>query len=433
MNNGHSPWGGSSRKRYRICPGSVALATRMPSEPDTEFAWRGTVTHALAEHCLREGDRAADEYHGRTEFSERPGKKVIPVDADMIATVNVYLDAVYAIADGRPSEIYVEHSFTLDVAVPGAEGRVYGSTDCAIYLPDSREWHFLDLKNGYEDVDVEDNDQAKFYAAGGVFAENRPVRKVTLWIVQPNGKSVDIVGAVKSWEIEAADVLDELEDITKEVARTLAAEKDFLAKGSDPRNEEWRREWLSAGAHCRYCPARTVCVARELSGVAPLTQALPEVKDVASVKPIDLPLPTTLDIGRIGKLLEAFDTFEPWMKMVRDHALSLATGGTAIPGFKLVDKIARSKWAADPHTISAYLQTVWGLEADEVMPPTLVGITEIERLLAKSVKDKAALKAAKDELRARYVDKSSSGYNLVAESHKGEARMPAALMSGVNV
>lgn len=439
----HSPWGGSSRKRYRVCKGSVALANRMPPEADSRFAWRGTVTHALAEHCLRNGDRDATIYKGLTDFSEAPGKKIIPVDAEMIATVNIYLDAVYDVLDREPNaELYVEYRFVLDV--PAAPGRVHGKCDTAVYLPLARQWHFFDLKNGHDDVEVAGNEQAEFYAVGGVFGSDKPVSSVTLYIVQPNGENVDfsieeeideeqLEDVVKSVTVEGVDMLEALAAIQREVAATIEAEKALDEVGGDNRDARWWKTWTVAGDHCRYCPARTACMARELFGIAAMVQAVPEAGDITKVTPVKLPLPSMLSAERIADILRAAPIFTDWLKMVQNHAQSLALAGTPIPGYKLVDKQARAKWAADPDRVSAYLSTVYGIGADKTMPPKLATISAVEKLLGSAIKDKGALKAAKDELRARYVDKSSSGLKLVPEGEKGEARVPPKALEGVSV
>lgn len=421
----HSRYGGSTRKRWGECPGSVTLIDTVPKLPSSEHAQRGTFAHMVAEYCLRQKMRSSwplmPENH---PWFDANGNKV-ELTGDICDAVDVYLEAVWDEIDASPdAELFIEQKFVLDVAsVPS--GTVFGRNDAMVYSRSRLKATVFDYKHGFQPVDPEDNEQGKFYGAGAVLASEWPIKEIEIVIVQPNSRDAEEKGAVKRWTWSVPEILDFVEDTDRAIAKAERASQLYPHLTTESDWNSWITENLAPGSWCRWCDAASVCPARQQQIVA--NGAL-QFKDVALVTTADLPEVTvikeTFSLDRLGKLLTAFDLLDHWMGQVRDYAYALAEGGTQIPGYKLVAKVARAKWQGTEDEIAAYLSLTYGIEPAMVMPPKLVTITEAEKLLGQQIRDKGALKAAKDDLRFRFTTKESSGVNLVPESHKGQAVPP---------
>lgn len=421
----HSRYGGSTRKRWGECPGSVALIDTVPKLPSSEHAQRGTFAHMVAEYCLLQKMRSSwSLMPDKHPWFDVNGNK-IELTGDICDAVDVYLEAVWDEIDACPdAELFVEQKFVLDVAsVP--LGTVFGRNDAMVYSRSRLKATVFDYKHGFQPVDPEDNDQGKFYGAGAVLASEWPLKEIEIVIVQPNSRDAEEKGAVKRWTWSVPEILDFVEDTDRAIAKAEAAARLHPHLTTESDWNSWISENLAPGSWCRWCDAATVCPARQQQIVA--NGAL-QFKDVALVTQDALPLPASnpeaFSLERLGKLLDAFSLLDHWMDQVRNYAFELAQAGTQIPGYKLVDKVARAKWQGTEDEIAAYLSLTYGIDPVMVMPPKLVTIGEAEKLLGHQIKDKASLKAAKDDLRFRFTTKESSGVNLVPESHKAPAVPP---------
>lgn len=406
----HSKWGGSVCKRYRTCPGSVAACAAVPKLPASSFAMAGTAAHEAAEFFLTNGIRQVTpgvEYQGG-----------ILLQREDAQAVQVYLDAVWAEVDqDEQAVLMVEQKFVLEVA-SAPQGAVFGRNDALVYLPSSKKLIVFDYKHGYQPVDPEDNDQGKFYGAGAALSEmakDWPIREVEIVIVQPNSRDVDTAGAVKRWSWSPADLLEFFAELERDIAATLQPDAPRVP-----------------GEHCRWCDAAPVC---EVRAQLALEAAQMAFTDVAMITPSDLPDAKTIDVERLVKVLNVCGVFTAWGKKIEERILGMLEAGQPVPGFKLVEKTARRKWQSSGDEVAGYLATVYGVDVNDVIPPTLVTITEAEKLLANAIQDKTALRAAKEDLSLRFTVKESSGVTLAPEYDKREAvvRNPAAAFAGAKI
>src|ERR1700761_3647489 len=161
---GHSEYGGASLKRGILCPGSVALLRTVPTQPSTIYADEGTLAHEWAAWALTEGERDLLQHVGMTLDA---AVDAVKLTEEMARGVQLYIDAVWKEFDlTKDARIYVETSFNIDVEA-AEPGEVHGRNDCIIYHPSTGRVRTFDLKYGAgQRVDVEDNEQAKFYSTG---------------------------------------------------------------------------------------------------------------------------------------------------------------------------------------------------------------------------------------------------------------------------
>lgn len=401
----HSAYGGSAASRFMSCPGSVALLATLPRR-SSSAADQGTAAHAVAELCLREGERDAKAYLGQW-FPLEPSGKTTRFEAtrEMCAAVNIYLDAVYEELDAaKDAELYIEQKFQLDIRT-AAPGEVYGSSDCIIYTPSRNRAVIFDYKHGYLDVEVTDSKQLKFYASGAVLSHpDWAVSEVELVIVQPLAKSVKEQGgeAVRRWNMNAMDLIEFPGELEKAIGECKKPDAPCVA-----------------GPWCKssFCEARPTC---ETYHAYVTGDALADYKDLSIVTPSMLPDPSTLDVEKLVKIAAGASALSSFASQCATYLEDLARDGTKIPGMKLVDKIGHRKIVVPAEDIVAHMTLVYGLDPAELMPPELVTITEIERQLKTAVPAKA-YKDAKEDFSLRFTIKESSGLTLVPESDKREA------------
>ena len=407
----HSRSGGSKAAQWLNCPGSVPLSDQAPPGTTSRYAEEGSFAHALAEKALLDGEASAKRYlNTAVELCVSKGISKKLVNEEMIAAVDVYLDAVWSeYAEG--DEIYVEEKFVLDIK-SAEPGEVFGSNDCTIYSPRTGKLTIFDYKHGQGvGVSAYENKQLMFYAAGAYASHPEwNVKSIELVIVQPRGPFDD---KVSRWEMPMFELIDYPALITRAVADSKLEEPTF-----------------SAGEHCRWCPASEICTVREKSFLDAALLDFDGIAEIEATTP--LPAAATVDVARLAAILEGFDHLSAWVDTIRDRVNTMMLAGEKVPGFKVVDKVGRRKWDDDKDPAS-YLTIMYGLAKHEVCPPKLVTITEAEKLL-KAKLDKEAFKAAKEDLTVNYMTKESSGYAVVLDSDRRPAVVPVAQEFGsVNV
>lgn len=400
----HSQFGGSVASRILHCPGSVRLSEGIVRQ-GSKYAAEGTRAHALAEHCLKNGVHDLAELVGAT-LTMTLGEE--PFSQEMCDAVQVFIDTVRdEMNESEDAQLYVEQSFDLSVTT-AAPGEVYGRCDAIVYTPSRKRMVAYDYKHGAGvSVSAEDNAQAKFYASGALLAhQDWPIQDIEVVIVQPRAFDVATNGAVRCWTFDPFGVFDFVAEY--EIAIGLAK------SDSAP---------LSPGAWCKFCPAAPNCVAVEMQF---MEAAKLDFAGVAEIEPKKLPKADSLSAERLGKILAAAEPLEGWLEQLRSYAMGLLEQGVPVPGWKLVDRQARRKWAEDGQKIATYLAVVHGLDDETLFARKIAGIAEVERALATRYADKIERKAAVDDLSLSYTIKESSGRTMVQASSKREAVNAAA-------
>lgn len=400
----HSRFGGSKAERWMNCAGAPALCDTVPPVPSSKYAAEGTAAHEIGELCLRE-DTDAAEYIGRKCGDVTLDPPILCTE-EMALAVQVYLDAVRkAYGEDAKCVLLIEEKFTFDIS-SAAKDEVFGANDAMVYNPASKKLTVFDYKHGVGEVEVEQNKQLKFYAAGAALSHpDWPIAEVEIVIVQPRARNADDLEepGVKRWAMDPMDLLE----FTAEIEAAVAASK---VKGAP----------LTAGPWCKktYCEAASVCPARQQTAMHAATL---DFQSVEVLKPKDLPIPKDIDTARLGRMLAGFSILEGWMKQVEDYAFGLLQSGVPIPGYKLVDKVGRRHWIDDEKKIADYLIAMYGLEEDHVMPRKLATITEVERQLKGAISDKNQLKEAKQDVELAFTLKESSGQTMAPDSDKRDA------------
>ena len=410
----HSPFGGSAASRFMACPGSIALSGRAPPEKPSPYAEEGTFAHAVAAEALETSARSTVAAIGKMlGFLDHGESKTREITAEISKAVDVYLEAVWDEYDLDPnSEIEVEQGFALDLDA-AEPGEVFGTNDALVYSPARRKLTIFDYKHGAGViVDVEDNTQLKFYAIGAM--QGHPewdVREIELVIVQPRAFSADGDG-VKRWSLPMAEVIEFPYELNEAVA---------LCKTADAP--------LAAGDHCRWCPAATICTAREQSFVASVREDFAGV-DLLGIEPVVAALEVkTLDFDYMARIVAAYDRLGSQIAAMRTAMDEHLLAGGTIAGWKVVEAVARRAWTKGDTEIAEYLELMYDVPGDEVMPRKLVTITDAKKLL-KTYVSKADYAEAERDMTLRFTIKESKGLTTAPESDRRAAISPVAAEFG---
>ena len=346
--------GGSTAKRVIACPGSVALVNKMPKQPSSEHADRGTMLHDVISEILGK-DLPWVQFIGTTYEGQVLTQELFD---EKIAVALALLDEV---DPDKRMEYEVETRVGFGDLLPG----VFGSTDLvgrigsrAIVL----DWKFGD---GVV-VDAVENPQLMFYAAASMRTEEAKwafagATEVECIIVQPP--------MIKRW----VTTKERIKQFEQELVQAVKQAQLPDAK-------------LAAGDHCRWCTGKPIC--------PKMTGAVDRALQVQLKE---------IDVDTLGRYLKNADLLEDWIKDLRGLALQLLEKDLPVPGYKLVQKQARRKWTDESKAKEALLEM--GLKESVVIETSVMSPAQAEKALKKRWAD----------LPEGLVKSESSGTTLASE------------------
>lgn len=350
----HSKIGASSMHRWAACPASVRMSEGIESRSSV-YAEEGTIAHNYAATAL--------------ESNEIPKG----MEPEMQAAVEMYYSVVTA---DSPEErkIYIEHKFDLSTIHPG----LYGTADCVVFDPKQKLLRVYDFKYGAgHAVEVENNQQLMYYGLGALLSTNFPCREVELVIVQPRCPHPS--GAVRRWRFRSVELIDFAADL-----------KMYAQRTEDPDAP------LSAGDHCKFCPAAGIC---------------PEIHSAALVMAKEqFSAASTYNAETLSSVLAWLPILESWISNVREFAYAEAMKGRVPPKYKLVQKRATRKWI-NQGAAQTFLEKECGLTELDIFDFKIKTPAQIEKILKKEQKQELA----------KVIVAESSGYTLVSEDDSREA------------
>lgn len=344
----HARFGSSNAHRWLACPASPRLSEQAPPEIPSEAREEGTLAHEVLAVSLTQGAQHSLYQTHNVEFTE-----AIDFALEEIAKLRAHSMAI---------ECY--QSFPQDI-VP--EEQCGGTADVFGYGYTLERGAFvIDYKHGEGLlVEAEENEQSLFNATAAFWRV--PVDRILTMIIQPRHWSGQ---KVRTWEITNTDLVEFH-------FRVEAA----LRAASDPNAP------AIPGSHCQFCPAAVTCEARAKAGLA--------VVGLNDIRNADLlPTPEDLPLDALAHILENGAILTNWLNDVRKYAFDMATRrGVPIPGFKVVEAKPQRRFEGDPVETARKLAflSCGQFEAHDFMPPTLLGIGEIEKMLRRSAAVHAAI------------------------------------------
>jgi hypothetical protein len=323
------------------CAGSVALIGDESSTTNSA-AMLGTAAHKVIEVMGNNGETDARKYHGWTAIVHEPGTEetilvnafnptelqpgwhAFPVDSKMVEGVQMFIDEV----ERSKEEMFKPEEFNERfINMSWLDDRLGGTADKTLVEPFGLA-KLLDYKNGYNVVEVKDNEQLKNYAVG-ILHEHPDAEEVEVTIVQPNAPHED--GYIRS-EKYTCDELKLFEIKMKEAA-------DATSKPNAP---------LRVGDWCKWCPAKTRC--KEFDRVA-YDETLAEFG--IDPPPGPLLIPTDGDLADDGEGYRAelsrkarwIPLIDQWAREIERDVQAQLMEGKIVPGFKLVEGRTKRKWS----------------------------------------------------------------------------------------
>jgi len=323
--------GGSTAKRVINCPGSVALVQQAPPKPSSSYADEGTLLHNTIAAILETGKKPEDFlgtfYNGVELTEERLERKLLPA-----------LAALDEIDPDGLMEYAVEQVVGFGDVLPG----VFGSADLVGRIGNRGillDWKFGD---GVA-VEAEENLQALFYTAAALRTP------ATRWAFD-GAESVEVIivqpPQVKRWVTS----LDRVRRFEAELILAVRAAQQPDAP-------------LSAGDHCRWCAAKSIC---------PLVNGVVARARRENIKAVN--------IDRLTEALASIELLEGWIKDAKDMAAELLAAGVEVPGWKLVPKRATRQWV-DEYAATGALLNLGAFALHELTE--LKSPAQIEKVLKK--------------------------------------------------
>ena len=228
------PLSPSAAARWIACPGSHYVAQKLPPLPSSPAAEEGTLAHTFAAWALYQAIMIT--YPDAELASPAPPE---PEEAlateEMLSGAQTYADAVIAELAGHGGL----DAYGIECEVTGYADMVKGRADFIAWSKDKTAF-VADYKYGGEPVSAHGNPQLSIY--GNCAAGMRTTRAVRVGIIQPRADTADLLPAAAAWA--DVDITDGA--LTDAVIRAYSADADTLR---------------APGGHCRWCPARSVCIA----------------------------------------------------------------------------------------------------------------------------------------------------------------------------
>lgn len=364
----HALLSASSSRRWLNCTPSARLEEQFTKDTGSVYAEEGTAAHALAEHKLKR------------LLKRRSRRPVSDYDCDEMeeCTDEYVAYAMEQIERAKQSckdpVVLIEQHLDYSAYVP--EG--FGTGDLVIVADGSLA--VIDLKYGKGvAVEAEWNPQMMLYGLGALelFDAIYDIDTVRMTIYQPRLESVS------TWEISVGDLMEWVEKELKPKAQlAIHGEGEF-----------------HCGSWCRFCKAKNTCRAR--------------AEEYLRLAQMEFQPPALLSDEEIAEVLKVTDDLAKWAADVYAFATDEAiTHGKQWGGFKLVEGRSNRKYTDEEEVAEAAKAAGY----TDIYKSTLVGITEMEKLMGKK-------KFA--EVLGKLVYKPQGKITLVTESDKREAMMTA--------
>lgn len=304
----HAKFSASSAKRWRNCPGSVALSLKAPPSLDSVSSIAGTECHEILAYLVENIKKplAAEAFASKKWGTERV-LKLAPFAKKIVSRIG----------DG---DLLIEQKIDADFLHPETGGTVdYAIIDLFGTL------EIIDYKNGVHPVDAIENEQMLIYCLGIAHKYDYNFENYKMTILQPN--SLDGEGPFKEWEINGKE-LKKWKSIFQTAIKKCEEKKAPLVY-----NKSW----------CHFCPA--ACICPELNNKAFEAADCEFNEKSCEIKlPAMIEKPGQLDVEKLGKTLLALEKLDTWKKTLFAHAYALAERGHKIPGWDYTKGRCRRQW-----------------------------------------------------------------------------------------
>ena len=338
----------SSAHRWMNCPLAPRLEAKLPAKT-SDFAREGTVAHSACEITAKLHFNKVR----KTEYTKKIKKlrENSLWDDEMLQTAETYVEHLAEKAMSFTNEPYLAFEQRVDISeyVPEA----FGQCDCIMFGGDTLI--ITDYKHGKGvAVAAEKNPQMMLYALGALKQYNPifggKIQNVQVIIDQPR------INAYEQWQCTKDELLAWGEEIKP------LAQKAYMGVGE-----------FHAGEWCRFCRANGICKAQADQE----SSAFDDFKDVQSGA-----MRETLTPEELGDVLERGKMLVEWYKSVQEKALETLLGGTAVPGYKLVEGRSQRQWSDADKAIDELMKN--GIERATIYDYVPKTLAQLEKVIGKT-------------------------------------------------
>ena len=234
----HATLAPSSISRVIRCPGSAIPNAQAPSSSSFPAA-RGTAIHEMCEQLLKDrldGVTLSDYWLGKTVELEG---FAIEIGLEEIIIAETYVNYIRQRTEELNGKLLIEEKVYLNEISDDC----WGTAD-AVILGEGNRMVVADLKSGNFPVDVNFNEQLMTYSLGALARWGDENTVVEMTIIQPSKKSFHRDGPIRSFDIQAVDLVDWGFNILKPACEE--------AMDKDPS--------YNAGDWCRFCAYKPDCL-----------------------------------------------------------------------------------------------------------------------------------------------------------------------------
>ena len=364
----HAVLSASSAHRWLECPPSAMLEKDVIEEPSV-YAEEGSAAHEVAEYKVR-------TYLGETDldFPNTGAFDADEIDKNTDKYLEYVIDTVETIRKSCPDAvIMVEQRLDFSNYVEGG----FGTGDLVIVADNILK--VIDFKYGKGvAVSADHNPQMMLYAIGALnqYEYLYDIKRVNMAIVQPR------LDSISECEMTVDELLEWAEN-------TLKPKAELAAKGEGE---------FKSGEHCRFCKIKSTCRKR--------AEAMLDMAKYEFAQPAQLTDDEVIDVMRRSSQLAK------WAEEVSAYALARSVKeGKVWHGYKLGEGRSVRKYTDEKRI--AEICYANGLSIAQIFKTSLIGITEMEKLLGK--------KNFK-ELLGKYVHKPKGKPVLVPDDGKDDER-----------
>lgn len=333
----HAKLSASSSHRWLNCTPSAVLEENFENKT-SPFAEEGTAAHVMSEHKLRTFLKIK---------TKKPTSKYDSQELEFYTDAYVgYACELIVEAKTRSSDSLALVEQRLDYSHYAPEG--FGTGDLVIVSDGILD--VIDLKYGKGvRVSAEHNTQMMLYALGALalFDFLYDIQMVRMTICQPR------LDSISTFEIPVDELIEWAEtELKPKAALAFRGEGEF-----------------TAGAHCRFCRARSQCRARANSNL--------------ELAKMDFKLPGLLTDDEMAVVLAQANELKAWAKDVWEFAEKEAKAGRKKwPGYKLIEGLSKRKYT-DEAKIAEQVLATGDYDETQIYTKNLIGITAMTQLLGK--------------------------------------------------
>ena len=246
----HATLAPSSISRVIRCPGSAIPNAQAPSSSSFPAA-RGTAIHEMCEQLLKnrlDGVTLSDYWLGKTVELEG---FAIEIGLEEIIIAETYVNYIRQRTEELNGKLLIEEKVYLNEISDDC----WGTAD-AVILGEGNRMVVADLKSGNFPLDVNFNEQLMTYSLGALARFGNENTVIEMTIIQPSKKSFHRDGPIRSFDIQAVDLVDWGFNILKPACEEALGENpSFHAYASlDESVKEHTEDW------CRFCAYKPDCL-----------------------------------------------------------------------------------------------------------------------------------------------------------------------------